>query len=78
MTDAFDTALRFAHVNDRKDPRAEELASRIIILFEKGERDPNKIARRATVNFRDAGGQLSFIWKKSDAWYRPMRGRGKD
>lgn len=50
LTDAFETALGLAHIEDRKDVRAEELASRVIILFEKGERDPTKIARRVTAS----------------------------
>lgn len=48
LTDAFEAALHTTDIDDRTCQRAEALASRIIVIFEKGARDPKRIARRAT------------------------------
>jgi hypothetical protein len=47
LTEAFEMALRIADVGDRLSPDAELLARHIILLFEKGEEDPGRIARKA-------------------------------
>lgn len=47
MTEAFETALRIADINDRLSPDAEVIARHIVLLFEKGEDDPTRIARKA-------------------------------
>jgi hypothetical protein len=48
MVEAFETALRIADIEDRMSPDAEVIARHIIMLFEKGEDDPARIARKAT------------------------------
>jgi hypothetical protein len=47
MTEAFEAALCIAKIEDRLSPDAEVIARHVVLLFEKGEDDPARIARKA-------------------------------
>jgi hypothetical protein len=44
----FESALAKLHLNDRNDPMTRLVASLVIQLAKDGERDPNRLAERAS------------------------------
>jgi hypothetical protein len=44
----FESALTKLHLNDRNDPMTSLVASLVIQLAKDGERDPNRLAERAS------------------------------
>jgi len=53
LTSAFDDALRRLRLADRADPATEVVAKKIIELAKEGERDPERLRKRAIEALRD-------------------------